>query len=119
MRCRLFSNALRTNVCKCLKLEAPLVRLHKCGSSLYMFCRPRRYDVYVVRGTKRLHVHPAHANTLGAVEPGEFFVSSRVGRSKNERRQYTEVAADGTRVAGRTQVKNAIIQAVDPRTRPR
>src|SRR6185436_19351594 len=83
-----------------------------------MFCCPRRYDVYVVRGAKRLHVHPTNANTLGAVEPSEFFVSGRVGRSKNERRQYTEVAADGTCVAVRTKVKNAIIQAVDPRTRP-
>src|SRR4029453_3299146 len=88
-------------------------------TSLYMFWCPRRYDVYVIRGAKRLHVHSANANTLGAVEPGEFFVSGRVGRRKNERRQYTEVAADGTFVAVRTQVKDAIIQAVDPRTRPR
>ena len=70
-------------------------------------------------GTQRLHVHPANANTLGAVEPCEFFVSGRIGRSKNERRQYTEVAADGTCVAVRTQVKDAVIQAVDPRTSPR
>src|SRR6478609_9827541 len=84
-----------------------------------MFCCPRRYDVYVVRGAKRLHVHSANANTLGAVEPSEFFVSGRVGWSKNERRQYTEISADGTCVAVRTQVKDAIIQAVDPRARQR
>src|SRR5215510_4344893 len=84
-----------------------------------MLCSPRRYDVYIVRGAQLLHVHPTHANTLGAVEPSEFFVSGCVGGSKNERRQYTEVAADGTCVAVRAQVKDAIIQAVDPRTRRR
>src|ERR1700733_9950167 len=63
------------------------------------FAPPDPYSVYVVFEPQRLHVHPAHADALGAVEPGELFVSRCIGRSSHERRQRIDLAAQGASVA--------------------
>ena len=70
------------------------------ATSLCMFCGPHGYDVYVIFGAQRLHVYPADADALGAVEPCEFFVDGHIRRSHNEWRQEIELASRGTRVAG-------------------
>src|SRR5262249_18116663 len=58
-----------------------------------MFAVSHLYDVHIVDGPQRLHVHPADADALSAIEPGELLIRRCKCRSDHERGQRVEFAA--------------------------
>ncbi len=80
---------------------------------------PHAHHVYVELNPQRGHVHPAHADALGPVEPFQPRVRGRVRRRDHNRRKRIVLVAQRPSVAVGTKVEDAAIGAVDANMFPR